>query len=341
MMVAMYYNNHDVRIQEMPQPEIGDGELLLKVAACGICGSDVMEWYRVKKAPLVLGHEATGEIIETGKGVKNYKIGERVFVSHHVPCNSCRYCLSGNHTVCPTLHATNYFPGGFAEYIRVPKLNVEGGVFPLPEEISFAEGTFIEPLACVLRGQRPGNFQAGQSLIILGAGISGLLHLLAARSAGAGCVVVTDVNGFRLKLAGKLGADAAISASEDIIVNLRKANGNRLADLVIVCTGAYSAFQQALQCVDRAGTILCFAPTEPGVSLPIPVNDFWRQSIRIAHSYGASPADILAAVELLRHRKIPVAGLITHRLGLKDAGLGFRLVAEAQDCVKVIIEPNN
>ena len=341
MMVAMYYNNHDVRIQEMPQPEIGDGELLLKVAACGICGSDVMEWYRVKKAPLVLGHEATGEIIETGKGVKNYKIGERVFVSHHVPCNSCRYCLSGNHTVCPTLHATNYFPGGFAEYIRVPKLNVEGGVFPLPEEISFAEGTFIEPLACVLRGQRLGNFQAGQSLIILGAGISGLLHLLAARSAGAGCVVVTDVNGFRLKLAGKLGADAAISASEDIIVNLRKANGNRLADLVIVCTGAYSAFQQALQCVDRAGTILCFAPTEPGVSLPIPVNDFWRQSIRIAHSYGASPADILAAVELLRHRKIPVAGLITHRLGLKDAGLGFRLVAEAQDCVKVIIEPNN
>ena len=329
MMVAMYYNNHDVRIQEMPQPEIGDGELLLKVAACGICGSDVMEWYRVKKAPLVLGHEATGEIIETGKGVKNYKIGVRVFVSHHLPCNSCRYCLSGNHTVCPTLHATNYFPGGFAEYIRVPKLNVEGGVFPLPEEISFAEGTFIEPLACVLRGQRLGNFQAGQSLIILGAGISGLLHLLAARSAGAGCVVVTDVNGFRLKLAGKLGADAAISASEDIIVNLRKANGNRLADLVIVCTGAYSAFQQALQCVDRAGTILCFAPTEPGVSLPIPVNDFWRQSIRIAHSYGASPADILAAVELLRHRKIPVAGLITHRLGLKDARLGFRLGAHA------------
>ncbi|MDP2941857.1 MAG: alcohol dehydrogenase catalytic domain-containing protein, partial [Candidatus Omnitrophota bacterium] len=214
MRVAMYYNNHDVRVQEMPKPEIGDDELLMKVAVCGICGSDVMEWYRIKKAPLVLGHEAVGEIVEVGSKVKNHKVGERIFVSHHVPCDSCRYCASGNHTVCETLHTTNYFPGGFSEYIRIPKINVERGVFVLPAEISYETGTFIEPAACVLRGQRMANLKAGQTVLILGGGISGLLHLLLAKAAKAGKVVVTDINDFRLKLARELGADETVNVKE-------------------------------------------------------------------------------------------------------------------------------
>jgi len=339
MKVAMYYNNRDVRIEEMPKPEIGPGEILFKVKASGICGSDVLEWYRLKKAPLVLGHEASGEIVAVGEGVKKYKIGERIFVSHHVPCNNCRYCLSGNHTVCETLHTTNYYPGGFAEYIRVPAINVEQGVFLLPKEISFADGTFIEPLACVVRGQRLAQFTKGQSVLILGAGISGLLHLLLARTGRAERVIVTDINEYRLKLAKELGADSVINAREDVAKLLRETNNNRLADLVVICTGASSAFAQSLQCVDRAGTILCFATTEPGVTFPIPVNDFWRKSIKIIHSYGASPKDITEAIELIRNKAIPVAKMISHQLGLKDAGLGFRMVAEAKDCIKVILEP--
>lgn len=340
MRAAMYYNNRDVRIEEMPLPKIGPRELLVKVMACGICGSDVMEWYRTKKAPLVLGHEAVGEISEVGKETKGYKAGKRVFVSHHVPCNSCRYCLSGNHTVCETLHTTNYFPGGFSEYIRVPELNVKLGVFPLPKEISFEEGTFIEPLACVVRGQRIAGLNPGQSVLILGAGISGLLHLLLARRLGAGFVAVTDINEFRMKTAKKLGADAVINAKEDVAATLRKVNENRLADLVIVCASSLSAFQQALECVDRAGTILCFAPTGPGEKLPIPVNEFWRQSIKIIHSYGNSPLDAQIAIKLLKAKKIPVQRLITHRLNLKESGLGFQMVAEAKDCIKVIIKPH-
>jgi L-iditol 2-dehydrogenase len=127
MRVAMYYNNKDVRLEEMPTPQVGPGEVLLKSLACGICGSDVMEWYRIHKAPLVLGHEATGEIVETGEDVKRFKKGDRVFVSHHVPCNTCHYCLNGNHTVCDTLRSTNFDPGGFAEYVRVPEINVDRG----------------------------------------------------------------------------------------------------------------------------------------------------------------------------------------------------------------------
>lgn len=340
MRVAMYYNNRDVRLEEMPLPKISAGELLVKVMASGICGSDVMEWYRLKRAPLVLGHEATGEIVEAGKDVKGYKNGDRVFVSHHVPCNTCRYCLSGNHTVCETLHTTNYYPGGFAEYIRVPKINVEQGVILLPEEISYEEGTFIEPLACVVRAQRMAQLTPGQSVLILGAGISGLLHLLVAKSTGAQRIIITDINGYRLKIAKDLGAILAINAKEGLVTYLRQVNENRLADLVIVCTPALSAFQQALQCVERAGTILCFAPTEPGVNLPIPVNDFWRQSIKILHSYGNAPSDAISAIELMRKKNLPLVNLITHRLSLEETGLGFQLVAKAEDCIKVIVEPH-
>jgi L-iditol 2-dehydrogenase len=338
--VAMYYNNRDVRLEEMPTPQIGPGELLVKVMASGICGSDVMEWYRIKKAPLVLGHEIAGEIVEVGEDVERYKVGDRVFVSHHIPCNTCRYCLNGQHTVCETLHTTNYDPGGFAEYLRVPRLNVDRGVFLLPDEVSFEEGAFVEPLACVVRGQRVARLQPGQTVLVLGSGISGLLHIALARALGAGRIVATDVNEYRLKAAQRLGADVVIHAQEDVPAHLRQANEDRLADLVIVCTGAFPAFLQALQSVDRGGTVLFFAPTEPGVDLPVPVNDFWRNGITLMPSYGNSPLDAVVAIELIRARPVPVGEMITHRLSLAETGLGFQLVAGAGESIKVIIEPH-
>jgi len=340
MRVAMYYNNADVRLEEIPTPKIGPGEILVKVIASGICGSDVMEWYRIKKAPLVLGHEIAGEIVEVGEGVERYQIGDRVFVSHHIPCNTCYYCLRGYHTACETLHTTNYDPGGFAEYIRVPALNVDRGVFILPDELSFDDGVFIEPLACVIRGQRIANLQPGQSVLILGSGISGLLHLLLAKALGAGRIITTDVSKYRLRMARSFGADAAIEAHEDIPVRLLEINDNRLADLVIVCTGAPSAFDQALKSVDRGGTILCFATTEPDVELSVPLNEFWRNEIKLMPSYGNSPLDAIEAIELIRAGRVPVEKMITHRLSLEEAGLGFQLVAEGNESMKVIVEPH-
>lgn len=325
----------------MPKPEISSGELLVEVKACGICGSDLMEWYRLKKAPLVLGHEATGEVVEVGEGAKDFKKGMRVFVSHHVPCNSCRYCLNGQHTVCETLHTTNFFPGGFAEYIRVPKINVKRGTFLLPNELSFEEGTFIEPLACVIRSQRQAQFKSGQQVLILGCGISGLLHLLLAKTSGADRIVITDTNKYRLKVAKELGADLVIEAKENLPRRLQEASQGRLVDLVVICTSSLSAFHQAFKSVDRAGTILCFAPTEPGVELSVPVNDFWRNSITITHSYGGSPQDLSEAIDLLAKGKISVEKLISHRVSLEDTGLGFNLVAEAGESLKVIVKPNH
>lgn len=339
MQVAKYYNNRDVRLEEMPVPAIGPGEILVKTMASGICGSDVLEWYRLQKAPLVLGHEIAGVVEELGDGVTVYAKGDRVFVSHHVPCNTCHYCLNDHHTACETLHTTNYDPGGFAEFIRVPKINVDRGVFVLPGEVSFDEGVFVEPLACVVRGQRLAGLQSGQTVLILGGGISGLLHLLLAKATGAGRIIVTDINEYRLAMARQLGADVTLAAGGDIPGSLRAANRGRLADLVIVCTGAPAAFMQAMQAVDRGGTILCFATTDPGVTLPVPINDFWRNEIKLMPSYGNSPKDAVIAIELIRSGRVKVGEMITHRLPLREAGKGFALVAAGGESMKVIIRP--
>ena len=340
MRVAMYYNNRDVRLEEMPTLAIAPGELLVKVLASGICGSDVMEWYRIKNAPRVLGHEITGEIVEVGEGVEGYHIGDRVFVSHHVPCNTCQYCLNGFHTLCDTLRSTNFDPGGFAEYIRVPEINVDRGVFLLPEEISFEDGVFIEPLACVLRGQRLARLKPGQSVFVIGSGISGVLHIALARASGAGWIIASDTNEYRLKGAKQFGADRTILAKEVNPTKIQEINKGHLADLVIVCAGTISAYIQALQSVDRGGTVLCFAPLEPGLNFVFPFFDFWNDGITLLSTYGGSPFDITNAIELIRTQRLPLREMITHRLPLAETGLGFRLVAEAKESIKVIIEPH-
>ncbi|MBI3931068.1 MAG: alcohol dehydrogenase catalytic domain-containing protein [Chloroflexi bacterium] len=340
MRVAMWYNNRDVRLEEMPVPKIGPGELLVRVEASGICGSDVMEWYRLDRAPLVLGHEIGGQIAAVGEGVAGYQEGDRVSAAHHVPCNTCHYCLSGHHTVCDTLRRTNFDPGGLAEYLRLPAINVDRGLFLLPDEISYEEATFIEPLACVLRGQRRAQMPPGNTVLVIGSGIAGLLHVQLARTLGAGRVIATDIDAYRLEAARRFGADATLHAEEDLPACLRQVNQGRLADLVIVCTGAVSALAQALKAVERGGTILFFAPTDPGVTIPISINElFFRNEVTLTTSYAASPADYQMALALIRAGTIPVRQMITHRLGLAEAGLGFQLVADAQNSIKVIIEP--
>lgn len=339
MRVAVYHNNKDIRIEERPIPKISKGEILVKVIASGICGSDVMEWYRIKKAPLVLGHEVAGEITEIGDGVKGYKKGDRVIVSHHVPCNICYYCLNGNHSVCDTLRKTNFDPGGFSEYIRVPEINVDRGIFLLPDELSFEEGTFTEPLACAIRGLNRSHFKEGQSVFIIGSGISGLLFIKLICALGAGRVIATDINDYRLNCAKKFGADSVINAKDNIPARLREVNDGKFADLVIVCAGATSAMTQALQSAERGGTILFFAPVEQGINMPIPLWDIWRDGITMTTSYAGAPSDIIRAIELLKVHRLEVKDMITHRLSLLETGFGFQLVAKAQKSIKVIIEP--
>ena len=339
MKVAMYYNNNDVRIEEMPVPEINDKELLVKVQACGICGSDVMEWYRIKKAPLVLGHEMSGDIVKVGKKVKKVKVGDRVFVSHHVPCENCEFCRNDQHTLCDLLHSTNFYPGGFAEYLRVPEINIKNGVFVLPKEMSYEEGAFIEPLACVVRGMRTAEMKPGKSVLILGSGMAGLLQIKLAKAMGAKNIIATDIDSYRLKIAKKLGADAVINAKENIPKQVKKHNKGKLADLVILCAGVTSAVKQAIESVNAGGTILWFAPTEPGVNILFSLFDLWNKQVKMVSTYAGAPRDIKEAIEFIRSKKVVVTDMITHRLPLDETPKGFKLASQTQKSIKIIIEP--
>ena len=341
MKVGMYYNNRDVRIEEMPVPDIGDKDLLVKVMACGICGSDVMEWYRIKRAPLVLGHELTGKVVKVGKDIKKYKIGDRVVSTHHVPWGECYYCLTNHETACETFHTKNNFhPGGFAEYLKISGKSLDTGTFILPDEISYEQGTFIEPLATVVRGLRMADLHPGNSVLILGCGIAGMLNIKLAKALGAGRVIATDISDYRLDMAKKFGAEYVFNAKEDLPMQIKKVNAGRLVDKVVLCTGVLSAVGQALLSVDRGGTILFFAVPKPGETVAMDFNSYWRNDINFKTSYGASPLDNMQALELIRAGNVNVMDMITHRLSIDEIGEGFKLASEGKECLKVIITPN-
>lgn len=347
MRVARYYSNDDIRTDEMPKPIIGSGEFLVKVKKSGICGSDILEYYRKAKMKklgvdsLILGHEIAGEIVEKSETIKHLKIGDRVFVSHHVPCFECHYCKQGHHTACNLLHNTNFDPGGFAEYVRVPKINIEKkGVYLLDKSVSYEEAVFIEPLGCVCRAQRLANIKKGLTVLILGCGASGLLHIQLTKLRGVKRVIATDINEFRLKKAKEFGADFIFHANEDLPEKIKEINSYRLADVAIVCTGAVSAANQALECGAPGSKIIFFAVPEPWVYLNVPINNYWRNEITIMTSYGAAPEDLDEAYNWILSKRINVEDLITHRFPLNKAGEAFKVVSEAGESIKVILEPN-
>ncbi len=340
MKVGMYYNNSDVRVEDQDAPVVGRGDVLLEVRASGICGSDLMEWYRVGRAPLVLGHEVAGEIVEVGEDVAHLRPGDRVFATHHVPCDECLYCRSGHATACRVFQEENNFaPGGFSQLLRVTGRSVETGILGLPDEMPYEIGTFIEPLGTVVRGMRTLGLTPGDSVMIYGGGLAGLLFVKLARHLGASAVIVSDVDSYRLETAKKVGASFTVSAGEDVPAFIAK-NTGRLADKVVVCTGAVTAAEAALGSIDRGGTVLLFAVGKPGETIPVDFNPFWRNDISIKTSYGAAPVDNRESLELLRRGSVQVGDLITHRYPLEDIGEAFRTAARPGGALKVIIEPN-
>jgi L-iditol 2-dehydrogenase len=336
MKISLWHNNKDIRIQDAPVPEPGPGEVLLKVMACGICGSDLVEWYRLPRAPLVQGHEVGAIVEKVGPGVLHFKAGERVMAAPKVPCLQCSYCRAGHFPQCAEVKER--LGGGFAQYVLVPKFIVENGLYHLPAAISYEQATFIEPLACVIRAARSGGVAEKKTVLVLGSGISGLLHVRLAKLKN--CVIAaTDVNPRKLELAAKAGAQVLIPAGEDVPARLVKETG-RKADVVILCTGALAAVEQAWRSVDKGGAIVFFTTPAPDKSVVIPINDFWTKEVRIMTSYYCGPPDIREAIDLLASGKIEVDSLVTHRLPLEKVAAGFALMLEGKDTVKVIIEPN-
>ena len=335
MKVAKWYNNNDIRIENMPKPKPGRNEILVKVISCGICGSDIVEWYRLPKAPLVPGHEFGAEVVETGCSVTEFKPGDRVFVAPKVPCMNCYYCKKGHHPVCSNV--ADRLPGGFAEYVLVPASIVTYGTYILPDTISYDQSTFIEPLACVVRAQKLAAIQEGQTVLVIGCGMSGLLHVKLGKAKNCK-IIATDINAQKLVYAERAGADVTIDAGENVPEILLARNG-RKADVVILCAAALSAVEQAWNSVDKGGTIVFFTVPAPDKKVEIPLNYFWTREVKILTSYYCGPPDILEAIQLLQKGTIIVDDLITHKLPLDDIDKGYQLVIEGKESIKVIITP--
>jgi len=336
MKVSVWYNNEDIRIEEVPKPKPGHEEILIKVLACGICGSDIVEWYRLPRAPLVQGHEIGAEVVETGKAVTKYRPGDRVFVAPKVPCMKCDYCKSGHYPVCSNVKER--LPGGFAEYVLVPESLVENGTYLLPDNITYDQSTFIEPLACVVRAQQLAGVRRNQTVMVVGSGMSGLLHVKLAKTKHCR-VIATDINRKKLEFAEKMGADVTLDAAENVPERW-VAESIGTADVVILCTSAIAAVDQAWKCVDKGGVIVFFAVPHPAEIITIPLNDFWTRETKIMTSYYCGPPDIDTAINLIETETIKIDDMITRRFALQDIAEGFRMVIEGKASLKVIIKPH-
>jgi L-iditol 2-dehydrogenase len=336
MKVSFWYNNQDIRIEEVSTPVPGPKEILVKVISCGICGSDIVEWYRLPRAPLVQGHEIGAEVVATGPGVKKYQVGDRVFIAPKVPCGKCFYCRNGHEPQCSEVRER--LPGGFAEYVLVPEILLERGTYLLPESISYDQSTFIEPLACAVRAQRRARIKKEQSVMVIGCGMGGLLNIKLAKAKGCK-VIAVDINPKKLEFATRMGADITLNADEHVPDELVTQNAKK-ADVLLLCAAADSAVKQAWICVDKGGVIVLFAVPAPEKQVVVPVNDFWMKEITIQTSYYCGPDDIAEAINLIKLKQIVVDDLITHRLPLKDIVKGFQMVSDGRDSIKVIIKPH-
>ncbi|HCC68646.1 MAG TPA: sorbitol dehydrogenase [Nitrospiraceae bacterium] len=342
MKVARLYSFNDIRIEDIPIPEIGSCDALIKTKACGICSGDVMPWYIEKKSPLVLGHEPVGEIVELGSSLAtshfSLSIGDRVFVHHHAPCMGCRYCNRGDYVQCETWRNTRIIPGGISEYILIPEINLRNDTLSLPEGVSYEDGTLIEPTACVVKSLKRAQVKKGDTMLIIGLGVMGQMHVLLAREFGVGKIIGADMVQFRLSNALKFGADHVIDVSkENLIEKVKDFTDGLMADVVIVCPNSVEAMKQGIETVSRGGTVVLFTPAKPGEMLTIDPNEIYFKDINLITSYSCGPDDTRDALELISKGVINTQNLITHRFPLKETPDAFRLTAEAKNSLKVLI----
>ena len=338
MKVARLHSFHDIRIEEMPVPQIGPRDALLKTKACGICSGDVMPWYIEKKAPLVLGHEPAGEIVEVGNEVTSFKTGDRVFVHHHAPCFSCRYCKRGDYVQCDTWKNTTIIPGGVSEYILIPEINLEHDTLGLPGSVSYEDGALVEPAACVIKALKRAGIKQGDRVLVIGLGIMGQLHVLLARKYGAGRIIGADLVPFRLRKAKEFGADEVIDVSQsDLVDSLKELTEGAMADIVIVGPNSIQAMQQGLASAGPGGTVVFFTPASPGEQLEIDPNDLYFRDINIVTSYSCGPTDTADALEILEGGLVSAKKLVTHRFRIDRTAEAFRLTAEAKNSLKAMI----
>ncbi len=348
MKAAVYRGKDDVRLEDVPVPRAGPGEILARVRVCGLCQSDIKKiHYALQSPPKIFGHETTGEVAAVGEGVTNLKPGERVVFHHHVPCLSCRYCLADAYSMCPTykdLTTTAGFEpagGGFAEYVRIPAHIARHGVIAIPDGVSFEAASFVEPLNCVAKALDKARVRPGERVFIQGAGPMGLLFAQAAKAWGA-FPLISDMIPERLELAQKLsGARTFRADAKDLPEQVREATQGYGADAVMVCVPSVPAALSALEIVRKGGRVLLFAEFPPGTELPLDPNVVYGREIDVIGSYSSSYRLQRVAADLLFSGRVQTDALVSHRFGLKDLGKAIALAMKpAPTTYKILICPD-
>ncbi len=342
MRVARLHAWGDVRVEEAPVPVPGPGEALVRVEACGVCGSDALRWYVERKAPAVLGHEPAGVVVAVGAGVETVAVGERVFVHHHAPCTACEECRRGVWSSCATWKRGQLDPGGFAEYARVRAESVARDTLVLPGSLDYDAAVFIEPLAtCIRAVKRQGRLEPGDAVLIIGLGAMGQLMVSLARGYGGGPVLGSDFVPERRDRALRRGADVAFDpAAADVAAAVRSAAGGRGADVVVVCPGDGRAIRAGLEAAAPGGRVVCFTPPAPGAPVPLDLSPLYFREVALMHSYSCGPDETREALGLLAAGRVETASLVTHRAGLDGVAAALERAAGKGAALKTIIHPH-
>jgi L-iditol 2-dehydrogenase len=312
----------DVRIEELDDPVPGPGEVVCDVLACGVCASDVTDWYVERKLPTVLGHEPTGVISAVGDGVDGVRVGDCVAIHHHAPCGECRRCRRGHETLCERFRSSSIEPGGFAERVKV-SAELVSELLLLPDGLDPVAATLTEPLACVLRAQDRAGLRPGDGLLVVGAGVNGLLQIAAAHARAVEAVWVREPRADRLSLAESLGAEH---------------HGNELVDVAIVCTPKPDAIVAAADALAPGGTLCLYAPPAPASQPALDGTDLFLRELTVTASYSAGPGDMRAALELLADGQLDPEPLISHRVPLEETARALDLQRRGE-ALKAVVVP--
>jgi L-iditol 2-dehydrogenase len=338
--VAVAYSGEKICIEDFSLPAPGTGELVVRVRACGLCGSDLAKMFQQKlSTPTVLGHEIAGEVVQLGTAIDQFRIGDRVVVAHHVPCYGCHYCRHGNYSMCRSFKQSNLIPGGFAEEVLVPGEHVKLTTLRLPKHVSFDEGSFTEPLACCLRALRRWNLQPADVVLIVGLGPMGLLMAQLVQASHS-IVLGTDMDEQRLAFATDMGIDAVCSAADapQLISLVKDLTQSRGCDVVVLTAGHGGTVQDACQWVRDGGTITLFGNLAQQHPAQLDPNLLYAREITLQGSYSPAPLDLVHALHLIATHAVKVDTLITHRLPLEELPQAVEL-ARTRRAVKAIINP--
>jgi L-iditol 2-dehydrogenase len=340
MQAAVFHNPGDLRVEQVAVPEPRDDEVLLRVEVCGICGTDVhilKGTFPPGRTPITLGHEFAGRVVTTGAAVRGVELGALVTADIATACGTCFFCRHGLRLFCDAVRQIGvHIDGAFAEYVAVPA----SAVHQLPAGMTAAQGAWVEPLACVLHGHERAAIDPGGSVVVIGAGPMGLLHVQLARLRGAGLVICSETHAGRRATAKRLGADAVVDpAGEDPVAVVRDLTGGRGADVVIEAVGSIPTYQQAFAITRRGGTLLAFGAAPSGETLPVSPFDIYARELTIVGSYAATYGMYEDAIALIQTGRVEVDSAVSSVAPLAQITTAIRAIETDKDVLKIQVRP--